>query len=399
MAQSLTMGDRTPSEGSLEWATAIKQRMEAMFAEAGAPIDTLQEAVERAPDDAFLRSLANLPLRHLPPVMAARAEQVLPVASLSKPLTELPSLLTVHGSDMTSPTLSVGYAMRENGLFEVGVRLQNPDLHAWLVAREVAGRLGVSQRIGILRDLTTHASAYPGALGCDPLTLGSSIGISGGDAGSLGCFARDSDGRIGILSCSHILARGGMAGKGAPVFHPSPIDDAAGAKPVGHLDVFEDMLKSGTRPFDAAWAVLAETDERCANTVPAGHCLPSEGRKLTGLAPVALPRAAKLAKIGRSSAWTTGKVVLQDVGPLNIYYPALRREVAVGGLIEVAWETDAAPFSMAGDSGSMAFLAETMEPVGLVIAGGLLNDGNTTRGCSYISPIRPILTGWNLSLL
>ena len=59
------------------------------------------------------------------------------------------------------------------------------------------------------------------------------------------------------------------------------------------------------------------------------------------------------AKIGRSTGWTRGEVVAEDFGPLEIWFPALNRNVTISNLTEIAWAGLDHPFSSEGDSGSL----------------------------------------------
>ncbi len=387
------------SAGSLDWAASVKRDMETLFSEPAPPLAVLESAVERSPQDRFLQSLTHIPLRSLGPVMSARSPDLLRFATLSQAFEQGTANVAAHGDNAPAPSLSVGYARQADGGFDVQIRLQHPTVSALLHAKELAAQYGVAGSVGIVRRLTTHAGAYPGALGNDPLTLGSSVGVRGGYAGTLGGFAKDAEGRAGILSCSHILARAGAGASGDPVFHPSPIDDALDHRQVGHLEQFEDMRTPGVRPFDAAWALLDVASAGCVNAIPMGQRLPAEGQRLGQVSHEPLPTFVKVAKVGRASAWTTGQVITENLGPLDIWFPALNRYVTVEGMIEVAWTAFESPFSREGDSGSLVFLKDSLQPIGLVIAGGTVAKDDKSYGCSYVCPLAPIPDRWGLTLL
>src|SRR5262249_23072575 len=169
----------------------------------------------------------------------------------------------------------------EKGGYELEVRLQNPDVHSLFFARQlVAERADIPARIGVLRNLVAHA-AHPAALNNNPLTLGSSIGLANGGAGTLGAFVRQGD-VIGILSCSHVLARAGRAKENDSVYHPSPKDDALDSGEIGRLRRFVNLAdEKKSHDADVAFAVLdASHKTGVANAIPKGQDWPKEGRPL-----------------------------------------------------------------------------------------------------------------------
>jgi hypothetical protein len=385
--------------GSLDWAAGVKREMETIFNAPAPPLAVLQSAVDRSPEDQFLRSLTHMPLRSLGPVMGARSPDLLRSAALSQAIEQGAAKVAVQGDDAPTPNLSVGYKMQPDGGYNVQIRLQHPTVSALLQAKDLAAQYGVAGTVGIVRKLATHAGPYPGALGNNPLTLGSSVGVQGGYAGTLGAFAKDAEGRPGILSCSHILARGGAGTPGDVIFHPSPIDDTLDHRQVGRLDQFEDMRTPGVRPFDAAWALLDVAAAGGVNEIPSGQRLPAEGRRLGRELREPVPAFAGVAKVGRASAWTSGRIIAEDLGPLAIWFPGLNQYVMVEGMTEIAWAALDSPFSQEGDSGSLVFLEDTLQPIGLVVAGGTVTIDDKPSGCSYICPLAPILDRWGLTLL
>jgi hypothetical protein len=116
-------------------------------------------------------------------------------------------------------------------------------------------------------------------------------------------------------------------------------------------------------------------------------------------AQAALSAFPKVAKIGRRTGQTFGRVIAEDLEH-DIWFADLRREVAVSNLLEIEWEDDNKPFSEPGDSGSVVYLADSFEPVGLLVAGGTLEltDGTKLKR-SYACLLSPILASWKLALV
>jgi hypothetical protein len=67
-------------------------------------------------------------------------------------------------------------------------------------------------------------------------------------------------------------------------------------------------------------------------------------------------------------------------------------------MTEIRWDALDRPFSESGDSGSLVYLADTLEPLGILTAGGILTVEKTKIGVSYACPIAPILKAWKLKL-
>lgn len=57
------------------------------------------------------------------------------------------------------------------------------------------------------------------------------------------------------------------------------------------------------------------------------------------------------------------------------------------------------PFSCGGDSGSLAFLANSYEGIGLVFAGGLIQRDGVSVPVSYICPLAGILNFFKSTLV
>ncbi len=389
---------------NLKRIQALKHELETAFEQTIPPVVLLETCASSHPENAFLRSLRDLPVRQIDRVMAIQNATVLGQAIRGRALAAGATAILAHAEDRPLPRMAVGYALSEKGKYELEVRLQNPDVQSFLFARQlVAERSDVPARVGVLRNLVAHA-AHPAALNNKPLTLGSSVGLAKGGAGSLGGFVRQGE-MIGILSCSHVLARAGRAAANDPIYHPSPKDDALANGEIAKLQRFVNLADRKPRyQADMAFGWLAAGHKAgVTNVVPKGHDWPSEGRALAEIRRDPLVKFTAVAKIGRTSGWTTGRFLHENQGPVDVFMPDLGRSVALEGLIEIEWTGLDDPFSAKGDSGSLVYLAETLEPIGLLVGGGEVditeNGVKRTHGASYACPVGTILREWKLSLL
>jgi len=388
-------------EGTVDLATAqsLKRALEAEFSATAPSISVLETIGEFLPGNRFAQSLREIPLRHLDHVMAARDANLLGQAIRGKSLQVPSSRIVAQSGERPLPRLSVGYRLADNDAFALEVRLQHADVQSVLYAKTLAEkRIGGKVPIGILSKVAAHGGGvHPAALNNDPLTLGSSVAHVSGGPGTLGLFVQAGK-TAGFLSCSHVLANGGDAETGDPIHHPATADDGIHHAKVGSLRRFVDLRGEGPYAMDAAFAELLGTVKFGGNKVPNGQGWPSEGRDLGVPVAGALPTPrAELAKIGRSTGFTTGSVSLENVGPFDIYMGTLGN-VTVEAMIEVRWRDLNKPFSIPGDSGSVAYLANSLAPVGLVIGGGILEIDGEKTGVSYVCPLAPILKAWGLAL-
>ncbi len=186
---------------------------------------------------------------------------------------------------------------------------------------------------------------------------------AGGADGTLGFFA-EHEGRLGIVSCNHVLARLDRGRDGDIILGPSGVELM--------LDDGYPKLKDATVPVklaDCAFAAFVNGD------------VPQDPAALVGAErlkkPAVLPeRELLVKKIGLTTGVTFGKVVVRDLDgftlPVGVNATALFNDV-----IEI--ESDnAKPFSKSGDSGSLVY-SHDLHPVGLLFSA----NGN---GLSFANP-------------
>lgn len=217
-------------------------------------------------------------------------------------------------------------------------------------------------------------------------------------AGTLGCLVRDAAGQMYGLSANHVSGLSNYAEGGEKILAPGHMDiTPAGCDPftigVHHRGL--PMVHGSpanvniSQNSDAA-VFLIRDPERVSSSQGGYYDTPSA---------VSIPVGGmQVEKVGRTTGYTTGRIIGESPAPQPIGYQV----AAVGGNATVYFNNvmmvfgeNGAPFSQAGDSGSLVVSRnEAGEPcaVGLVVAG-------TSSGYSLILPIAPILEALQMTLV
>lgn len=381
---------------TLDEVRALKQEMEDAVQEPPrAGLGLVQKWIDEGRATEFVRRVFDAPARVLP-VLFESTEPALITACMRGQLPRgdfIQAALVAHGreDEKPPPRLSVGYSAVGKNDFRAEIRLQDPDLYTMLLTREIVHRTKGQARIGKYRDLHAHSDTSTQS-GGGSLHVGSSVGHPKSPAGTLGLFLKSAEG-IGILSNSHILAWCGRARTGDPVYSPHP-KDSGKAKQIGKLRSFTSLINDEAVAFDAAFAVLAKDVQHQGNRIPDG--MPDAGKSIKVGKP--LPVGAvdlKVAKIGRTSQFTSGVVGAFDIDAKLIY--AGLGEVKLTGMLEVEWPSPKKAFGQPGDSGSVVYRPDTMEAVGLVVGGGVRVINGTEQGVTIVCPLTSAMTEWGLS--
>jgi hypothetical protein len=210
---------------------------------------------------------------------------------------------------------------------------------------------------------------------------GESVGHFNITAGTLGCLV-EKNGERYILSNNHVLADSNNASKNDEILHPGPYD--GGKRPgnvVARLSEFEtlDFSATAVNAMDAAIAKLDPTAVKVAEAdiVTIG--------KINN-PPKDAPLYLSVRKRGRTTQHTVG-VVMDVAADIRVRYgknvAKFEDQIAINGINGL--------FSQGGDSGSLIVDAVTLEPVGLLFAGG----GTQT----FASPIKPILARFQVKIV
>jgi hypothetical protein len=299
--------------------------------------------------------------------------------------------------------MSIGQALHSDGEMRLEITFFDRDGEAAAIAREARNSHPadvelryVPQEISPLQTLRPRFSALRERQ--RPLHLGQSIGhIDGTCIGSIGGFARSSDGRLGVLSASHVLAiSGDLKSSDVNVVHqPSPLDAeryAGEVTRIGNLKHHVALQLHRENPLDAAFALLDRSVTSAGNQIPRGLRFPDEGAQIQRVVrdPRAVERGTRIAKIGCMTGYTLGK--LRSVNVNRRVYDPNKGEIELGNLIEVEW-IDSCDFAALGDSGALYFIEETKEALAIHIASE--EDERLSWGCGLSS----ILGLWNLTWL
>jgi hypothetical protein len=208
-----------------------------------------------------------------------------------------------------------------------------------------------------------------------PIEPGLSISGPNGTAGTLGCFVRDKQGKVYLLTLDHALQADGVS-IGEPVIQPGRIDGG---------DVKHDEVAVVTRlvplpcdPPNACAAVLAELQVGWKPELSlAGKVVPGDAKV-----------GDEVLLLGRTSPLSRGRVTGMGV-TLRIRFGSKGlREAVCHNLIAIQGVDGA--FSRAGDSGGPVLTRD-----GRLI--GLLHAGSQETG--YAVPIKPILADFGVELV
>jgi hypothetical protein len=201
-----------------------------------------------------------------------------------------------------------------------------------------------------------------------PLCPGVSIGHPHGSVGTLGGFVRPERDRgvQCILSTATVLWPR-SARKGDYIHQPGPIDNPlfTGETRVAAIAERSVLSRISREGIDAAYAEILPGIETSGNVIPEG--VPDAG---IGLAPPgpALTLGDRVAKIGRGTGYTTGritamaiKITLHSVEHTRVWNT---QSAEVVNALEIEGDTE--PFSGPGDTGAIVFRLEDFVAVGLL---------------------------------
>jgi len=278
---------------------------------------------------------------------------------------------------------AVGIAPRRDGGFAVAIRMRDEaSLGAELtrLAEESGEDLDV-RTVGQIRPLRADPPA-PDLSELQsrqrPLVPGLSVGHPRITAGTLGGFV-EYDGRLHLLSNSHVLADSGQAALGETVVQPGVADGGnLDTDEVGTLAAFVAFDTAGPNVSDAALAVVAEAIASSPSAYPGGPLATvATGPPVDGL----------VHKVGRTTGLTSGRVTAFEVDGITVEYDV--GPLTFDDQIEIEGAGDE-QFSAGGDSGSVIWTAADRAAFGLLFAGST-SGGTNGRGLTYANPLSVVL--------
>lgn len=275
---------------------------------------------------------------------------------------ELLSLLARKGIS------GLGYGMKITG----GRGLKNGCLRVYVSKKKKSSALSKMRRIPkTFRGLATDVIELP-HIDPEAIFAGASIGLGRVSGGTLGCVVKKG-GRYYALSNNHVLANFNQAAVGDEITHPSAFSPGT-PRAFARLTDYEPIAFGETE--------INDIDAAIAEIISPGQVSP----QIYMIGKIADPPAPAyegmpVKKYGAATELRSG-VVEGCFEHFQMKCPdgriaQFRGQVAVNG--------GSAPFSGAGDSGSLVVGANTNRPVGLLIG------GNSLVGLSYMTPVQPIL--------
>jgi hypothetical protein len=290
------------------------------------------------------------------------------------------------------PTMALGVVRKSNQNYHLAVRIQrrglenSPQLDA--IKKKAKNEVDV-RYIGRVIKFATPAQQKRSR----PLKIGVSVGHFKITAGTFGCFVRGLDPKddkaLMILSNNHVLANENRARKGDAILQPGPIDDGKDpADKVATLSRFVRLKKTGANIVDVAVAALDAGIKFNARS------LAGLGGSLAGVGEPFLDDGTPVAKVGRTTATTRGKVTAFELD--NVYVNYDIGNLRFDNQVEIEGDGND-PFSQGGDSGSLIVDADR-KAVALLFAGGDVG-GSNGKGLTYANPIDAILKALKIELL
>lgn len=279
------------------------------------------------------------------------------------------------GAKQIPPSLALGVARAGRGDFKLAVRIQQHsrtvDEYLVSIRKQAAGEtderfIGPLRKLGAMWPRKRHR----------PLRIGTSIGHFGITAGTLGCFVgMRRGGQPLILSNNHVLADENRGKRGDAVLQPGAYDGGKRPKDrVGTVENFVKLKRSGPNLVDCAVCSIKDGIDYDASK------LQGLGR-LAGLSDALLDEGDAVAKVGRTTGLTRGRVTAFELDNVLVEFDlgVLRFD----NQIEIEGDGDK-PFSAGGDSGSLVVNAD-LRGVGQLFAGGDVG-GSDGGGLTYSNP-------------
>ena len=292
----------------------------------------------------------------------------------------------VGSAGETPPSFALGVARAGRG-YKLAVRVQKRAFQASreveLITKQAKGEVDV-RYVG--RVSKRAAPWYQQRQ--RPLLIGCSVGHFAVTAGTLGCFVQPrAGGGLCVLSNNHVLANENRAKRGDAIVQPGTLD--GGTVPgdvVARLGDFVRLKKRGANFIDCALGeIAAGFSAETAKLRGLG--------KLAGLGDAFLDEGTEVAKLGRTTGLTRGRVTAFEMDNVVISYDI--GHVRFDDQVEIEGAGDG-PFSDGGDSGSL-IVGRDRRGVALLFAGSDQGGANG-QGLTYANPLRAVLDALKVNL-
>lgn len=297
----------------------------------------------------------------------------------------------VHVLRETPRLLAVGIAPVQSGEgYRLAVRLQRRGL----AESEEVERLRKMARneidVRFVGRVSKRATGTPWHLErIRPLRIGSSVGHFNITAGTLGGFVT-SRGRndVLILSNNHVLADENRCRVGDAILQPGDMDGGRKSRDqVATLHRYIALSKAKPNVLDCATARLAAGIDWDVDR------LTGLGR-LAGVSDRPLDPGLRVAKVGRTTGLTRGRISAFELDDLAIVYDM--GNILFNDSLEIE-STTSRPFSDGGDSGSL--IVDTEKKAVAQLFAGSDTGGRGNLGVTYATPIRRVLDALKVDLI
>jgi hypothetical protein len=298
----------------------------------------------------------------------------------------LPARRAAAVEKTTLPTLALGVTPVKRQDFRLAVRVQRRGMessrHLERIEKAAKGEVDV-------RYIGRVAKRQPWFMGRHrPLRIGTSIGHYKITAGTLGCFVRDKDEDVRILSNNHVLADENQAKAGDPIIQPGSFDGGKrSTDTIGSLDRFVRLKVRSSNKVDCATCTVDDGVDFDSVRLRGGGSVrdvqPNDGS------------VDEVEKLGRTTGHTLGTVTAFELDNVVVAYDI--GNVRFDDQIEIE-STESSPFSDGGDSGSLIFTSEGNRAFALLFAGSQ-QGGSNDMGLTYANPIEEVLRALKVTLV
>lgn len=294
----------------------------------------------------------------------------------------------VEATAKQHPTIAIGVAAYGKNDYRLAVRIQRRMLQQGAELGRIQSLARGEVDLRYIGRVVKRAAPWHQRRN-RPLRAGGSIGHYRITAGTLGCFVGSrGDSRTLILSNNHVLANENRSRRGDPILQPGSYD--RGRNPADVVGTLFRPVRLKTRGSNLLDCAVASVRDSTRYNVRDFRGL---GR-LAGLGGPILVEGVEVAKVGRTTGVTRGRVTAFELDNVVVRYDL--GNLRFDGQIEIEG-TGESPFSDGGDSGSL-ILDDDMLGVGLLFAGSD-HGGTNGQGLTYANPLAKVLDALNVALL
>jgi hypothetical protein len=285
---------------------------------------------------------------------------------------------TVFPADLRSNINGVGVVEDQTGESKVKILTRNKAVDTSRIATHfgVPPKDVIIEKAGSIEFKSTtnnHRPPFPGI----------SVGHYKITAGTLGCFVKDGQEKVYILSNNHVLANTDKGFYNDPILQPGKLDGGRKSKDViAFLHSLVSLSRSRPNEMDAAIALLENGLEPDFNI--------NQKARVSGL--LAPSGNLKVEKFGRTTGHTEGSITTRNLD-LEVDYDGqlieFQDQFEIKGRIKGGKRT---MFCNGGDSGSLILEKGSFKAVGLLFAG-------TKDGTTFATPINAVLNAFSVKIV